>query len=158
MIYGKITLEDWRTACVEGEEPESSFESYNLRLFFFGTLYNRDTLQVTPDDTNAKLADLETTINRVILFKASRMARMFGNNLVFPFMDMELFRFLQELPVSLKCKGDSVLDIARGGADGRNHRCSVSSHRTQRFRADNKNACRDRAGSAPIHGRNRPQP
>ena len=110
MIYGKITLEDWRTACVEGEEPESSFESYNLRLFFFGTLYNRDTLQVT----NAKLADLETTINRVILFKASRMARMFGNNLVFPFMDMELFRFLQELPVSLKCKGDSVLDIARG--------------------------------------------
>ena len=29
---------------------------------------------------------------------------------------------------------------------------------TQRFRADNKNACRDRAGSAPIHGRNRPQP
>ena len=114
MIYGKITLEDWRTACVEGEEPESSFESYNLRLFFFGTLYNRDTLQVTPDDTNAKLADLETTINRVILFKASRMARMFGNNLVFPFMDMELFRFLQELPVSLKCKGDSVLDIARG--------------------------------------------
>ena len=49
MIYGKITLEDWRTACVEGEEPESSFESYNLRLFFFGTLYNRDTLQATPD-------------------------------------------------------------------------------------------------------------
>ena len=44
MIYGKITLEDWRTVCVEGEEPESSFESYNLRLFFFGTLYNRDTL------------------------------------------------------------------------------------------------------------------
>lgn len=26
MIYGKITLEDWRTVCVEGEEPESSFE------------------------------------------------------------------------------------------------------------------------------------
>ena len=48
MIYGKITLEDWRTVCVEGEEPESSFESYNLRLFFFGTLYNRDTLQATP--------------------------------------------------------------------------------------------------------------
>ena len=48
MIYGKITLEDWRTVCVEGEEPESSFESYNLRLFFFGTLYNRDILQATP--------------------------------------------------------------------------------------------------------------
>ena len=54
MIYGKITLEDWRTVCVEGEEPESSFESYNLRLFFFGTLYNRDTLQATPDDTKCQ--------------------------------------------------------------------------------------------------------
>ena len=56
MIYGKFTLEDWRTACVEGEEPESSFENHHLRLFFFGTLYNRDVLQAAPDDTNAKLA------------------------------------------------------------------------------------------------------
>ena len=55
MIYGKITLEDWRTVCVEGEEPESSFESYNFRLFFFGTLYNRDQLQSSPADSNAKL-------------------------------------------------------------------------------------------------------
>lgn len=56
MIYGKITLEDWRTVRVEGEEPESSFESYNLRLFFYGTLYNRDVLEAAPDDSNAKLA------------------------------------------------------------------------------------------------------
>ena len=45
MIYGKLSLKDWRTARVEGETPESSFESYNFRLFFFGTLYNRDQLQ-----------------------------------------------------------------------------------------------------------------
>lgn len=63
---------------------------------------------------HAQVSDLEIVINRIILFKASRMARMFGNNLTFPFMDLELYRFLQELPVSLKCKGDSVLDIARG--------------------------------------------
>lgn len=56
MIYGKISLEDWRTAKVGGEEPESSFESYNLRLFFYGILYNRDTLQATPDESNAYLA------------------------------------------------------------------------------------------------------
>lgn len=29
-------------------------------------------------------------------------------------MDLELFHFLQELPVGLKCRGNSVLDIARG--------------------------------------------
>lgn len=63
---------------------------------------------------HARISDLEIVINRIILFKASRMARMFNNNLTFPFMDLELYRFLQELPVGLKCKGDSVLDIARG--------------------------------------------
>ena len=62
---------------------------------------------------HAMLSD-EDIIDRIILFKASRMAQMFGNNLVFPFMDLELYHFLQELPISLKCQGDSVLDIARG--------------------------------------------
>lgn len=63
---------------------------------------------------HALVSDLEIVINRIILFKASRMAQMFGNNLVFPFMDLDLYSFLQELPVSLKCKGGSALDIARG--------------------------------------------
>lgn len=56
MIYGKLVLADWRTVCVEGDVPESSFESHNLRLFFYGTLHNRDILQAAPEDTNAKLA------------------------------------------------------------------------------------------------------
>lgn len=55
MIYGKLSLEDWRNISVEGEVPESSFENHNLRLFFYGTLYNRDVLQANFDDTNAKL-------------------------------------------------------------------------------------------------------
>ena len=55
MIYGKLSLEDWRNISVEGEAPESSFENHNLRLFFYGTLYNRDVLQANFDDTNAKL-------------------------------------------------------------------------------------------------------
>lgn len=63
---------------------------------------------------HALASDVDTVINRVILYKASRMAQMFGNNLTFPFMDLDLYRFLQELPVSLKCKGDSVWKIARG--------------------------------------------
>lgn len=63
---------------------------------------------------HAMVSDLEIVINRIILFKASRMAQMFDNNLTFPFMDLELYKFLQELPVSLKCKGDSTLNIARG--------------------------------------------
>lgn len=63
---------------------------------------------------HAMVSDLEIVIDRIILHKASRMASMFGNNLTFPFVDLELFHFLQQLPVSLKCKGDSTLSIARG--------------------------------------------
>ncbi len=63
---------------------------------------------------HAYYSDIDISINRVILYKASRMASMFGNNLVFPYMDTDLYQFLQKLPVNLKCKGDSVFDIARG--------------------------------------------
>ncbi|WP_300703073.1 asparagine synthase C-terminal domain-containing protein [Bacteroides sp.] len=63
---------------------------------------------------HAIVSDLEIVINRIILYKASRMSQMFGNNLTFPFMDLDLYNFLQDLPVGLKCKGNSALDIARG--------------------------------------------
>ena len=42
MIYGKLTLQDWHNVHVMGEVPESSFESPDLRIFFYGTIYNRD--------------------------------------------------------------------------------------------------------------------
>ena len=39
---------------------------------------------------------------------------MFDNNLTFPYMDNELYDFLQQLPVNLQCKGDSAIDLAKG--------------------------------------------
>ncbi|MDR0894072.1 MAG: asparagine synthase [Prevotellaceae bacterium] len=63
---------------------------------------------------HAMYSDLDISINRVILYKASRMAKMFDNNLTYPYMDLSLYRFLQQLPVGLKCKGDSTLEIAKG--------------------------------------------
>ena len=93
--------------CALLQNPEEDFEpvkSLRPDIHSFEHLYAQ----------HAILSDLETVINRIILFKASSMARMFGNNLTYPFMDLELFHFLQELPVGLKCRGSSVLDIARG--------------------------------------------
>ncbi|MEG1955107.1 MAG: asparagine synthase-related protein [Mucinivorans sp.] len=58
--------------------------------------------------------DIELTINQVILFKASRMAQMFGQQITFPYMDLELYNFLKQLPVSYKCKGDGPWAIAHG--------------------------------------------
>ena len=70
----------------------------------FDALYNQHT----------KLSDMDIVIDRIILYKASVMARMFGNHLVYPFMDRGLYVFLQRLPVSLKCKSDSLWAMARG--------------------------------------------
>lgn len=58
--------------------------------------------------------DLEKIIDQVILFKATRMADMFGNKIAFPYMDLELYDFLKQLPVRYKCRGDSALQVARG--------------------------------------------
>lgn len=63
---------------------------------------------------HAYKSDVEKIINQVILFKASKMASMFGNTMAFPYMDLELYRFLQQLPVAYKCKGAGAKEIARG--------------------------------------------
>lgn len=63
---------------------------------------------------HAYISDIEKIINQVILFKASRMAQMFGNKIAFPYMDLELYDFLQQLPVGFKCKGENALRIAKG--------------------------------------------
>lgn len=60
--------------------------------------------------------DLEKIINQVILFKASRMADLFDNTMAFPYMDLDIYHFLQQLPVHYKCKGENALDIAKGHA------------------------------------------
>lgn len=65
---------------------------------------------------HAYKTDLEKIINQVILFKASRMADMFGNKIAFPYMDLDLYHFLQQLPVKYKCNGKSVFEIAKGHA------------------------------------------
>lgn len=65
---------------------------------------------------HAYKTDVEKIINQVILFKASRMADMFDNKMAFPYMDLDIYNFLQQLPVHYKCKGGNVMDIAKGYA------------------------------------------
>lgn len=65
---------------------------------------------------HAYKTDLEKIINQVILFKASRMADMFGNTIAFPYLDLDIYNFLQQLPVQYKCKGTNVADTAKGHA------------------------------------------
>jgi asparagine synthetase B (glutamine-hydrolysing) len=56
---------------------------------------------------------LRHTVNEVILNKASRMSAHFGVNLTFPYTDLDIYHFLQELPLQLRAKG-SVEESMRG--------------------------------------------
>lgn len=88
-------------------------DKYNFRLddeeintSSYETLYTQ----------HAIISDLKKIINQVIIFKASRMAEMFGNNIAYPYMDNTLYDFLQQLPVEYKCRGENVKAIARGNS------------------------------------------
>lgn len=101
-------------------------------LFGFSSFQLKDLLKIHPEADRTSLlrpdmrsfehlytqhqykSDLEKIINQVILFKASKLADMFGSNLVFPYMDLDLYHFIMQLPISFKCKGESVVRIARG--------------------------------------------
>ncbi len=63
--------------------------------------------------THNYLGDIRQVIDEVILFKASKMAQHFNNNLTFPYMDAHVYDFLKKLDQPLKCKG-SLEDIAAG--------------------------------------------
>ncbi len=84
----------------------SNVEREKRNLKSFDTLYEQHRM----------VGDIEKIINQVILFKASRMAELFGNNMVFPYMDKELYDFLAAVPVDFKCKNEGVFKTAKSGA------------------------------------------
>ena len=48
---------------------------------------------------------LRHSVNEVIIFKASRLSETFGVNLAFSYIDLDLYHFLQHLPINLRAKG-----------------------------------------------------
>ncbi|MEI7662606.1 MAG: asparagine synthase-related protein [Bacteroidota bacterium] len=48
---------------------------------------------------------LRHSVNEVIIFKASRISEQFGVNLAFSYTDLDLYNFLQHLPINLRAKG-----------------------------------------------------
>lgn len=70
----------------------------NFDEFFFNRNFNIDIKQV---------------INEVILYKSSRMGELFSNNISFPYMSSDLYRFLNTLPVDYKFHG-SLDELSKG--------------------------------------------
>lgn len=98
------------------------FEPFNLRKMVMSTPYGEKNSTFKTDcrsfehlyTQHAYKSDIEKIINQVILFKATRMAQLFDNRIAFPFMDLNLYNFLQKVPVAYKCNGESALKIAKG--------------------------------------------
>ena len=53
------------------------------------------------------------SVNEVIIYKASRISEHFGVNLAFSYIDLDLYHFLQQLPIHLRAKG-TVDESAKG--------------------------------------------
>jgi asparagine synthase (glutamine-hydrolysing) len=56
---------------------------------------------------------LQHSVNEVILFKASRMSDFYNVNLAFSYTDLDIYHFLQHLPINLRAKG-SVEECMKG--------------------------------------------
>ncbi|MBN2237893.1 MAG: hypothetical protein JW729_10050 [Bacteroidales bacterium] len=57
--------------------------------------------------------DIKQNSTEVIINKASRISQMYGVNLAFTYIDLDVFNFVKSLPRNLKVKG-SIDDIAKG--------------------------------------------
>ncbi len=57
--------------------------------------------------------DLAHIVNEVILFKGSKMAALFSNQLSFPYMSTDIYNYLKTLPRNIKTKGD-LDEISKG--------------------------------------------
>lgn len=53
------------------------------------------------------------SVNEVILFKASRLSETFGVNLAFSYTDLDIYHFLQQLPINVRAKG-TVKECMKG--------------------------------------------
>jgi asparagine synthase (glutamine-hydrolysing) len=56
---------------------------------------------------------LQHSVNEVILYKASRMSEYFNVNLAFSYTDLDIYHFLQHLPIQLRAKG-TLEDCMKG--------------------------------------------
>jgi asparagine synthase (glutamine-hydrolysing) len=57
--------------------------------------------------------DIKQNSSEVIINKASRISQMYGVNLAFTYIDLDVFNFVKNLPRNLKVKG-SIEEIAKG--------------------------------------------
>jgi len=97
-------------------EPETfGFPDFQLdKMFKMEEIRPHEYLRAIPDKFGSYeelflqrnyYLHLQHAVNEVILFKASRMSEFFDVNLAFSYTDLEIYDFLQRLPINLRAKG-----------------------------------------------------
>ncbi len=97
-------------------EPETfGFPDFQLeKMFEMNTIPPHEYTRAIPENFGSYeelflqrnyYLHLQHAVNEVILFKASRMSEYFGVNLSFSYTDLEIYDFLQRLPIDLRAKG-----------------------------------------------------
>lgn len=105
-------------------EPETfGFHDFQLKkMFEMGSIPAHGYQDVIPNHFSSYeelflqrnyYLHLQHSVNEVILFKASRMSNFFDVNLAFSYTDLDIYQFLQHLPVSLRAKGN-VMESMKG--------------------------------------------
>ncbi|MEI6060278.1 MAG: asparagine synthase-related protein [Bacteroidota bacterium] len=97
-------------------EPETfGFPDFQLnQMFLLKDIAPHRFLAAIPDKFNSYeelflqrnyYLHLQHSVNEVILFKASRMSEFFDVNLAFSYIDLDIYHFIQNLPIHLRAKG-----------------------------------------------------
>ncbi len=60
------------------------------------------------------LTDIEKSLNRIILFKSSKISQIYNSHIAYPFVDLDIYHFMNNLPTEYKCKGKNLFSIAMG--------------------------------------------
>lgn len=105
-------------------EPETfGFPDFQLKKMIpLSTIAPHSYLSVIPGKYNSYedlflqrnyYLHLQHSVNEVILFKASRMSEYFDVNLTFSYTDLDIYNFLQHIPINLRAKG-TVDECAKG--------------------------------------------
>jgi asparagine synthase (glutamine-hydrolysing) len=105
-------------------EPETfGFHDFQLKkMFNLSTIPPHSYLSIIPKKFKSYeelflqrnyYLHLQHSVNEVILFKASRMSDYFNVNLAFSYIDLDIYDFLQHLPIHLRARG-SVEECMKG--------------------------------------------
>lgn len=98
------------------------FPRYQVPGYLLDKSHLKPVLPIAPEtDSYERLymqhvlrTDIEKSLNRIILFKSSKIAEMYNSHISYPFVDLDIYHFMNNLPAGLKCNGRNLLAIAMG--------------------------------------------